>query len=287
MADTWDLIGNVINGEATGDGSGGSVSMSADGSIVAIGATSNDGNGNNSGHVRVYALDSGTSTWVQMGQDIDGEAADDLSGWSVSMSASGSIVAIGAVGNDGNGSGSNSGHVRVYEYNGTTWIKLGQDIDGEATGNVSGWAVSISASGSIVAIGAIYNDGKGHTRVYEYNGTAWVQIGQDIDGEATGDASGWAVSISASGSIVAIGAVGNDGNGGNSGHVRVYENISGTWVQIGQDIDGEAADDLSFSAGDNSGHSVSISADGSIVAIGAIYMMVMLLIVVMFEFMKY
>ena len=49
----------------------------------------------------------------QLGTDIDGEAAKDLSGYSVSLSSDGSIVAIGAAGNDGNGDG--SGHVRIYE----------------------------------------------------------------------------------------------------------------------------------------------------------------------------
>ena len=38
------------------DLSGSSVSLSADGSTVAIGATRNDGNGTDSGHVRVYEL---------------------------------------------------------------------------------------------------------------------------------------------------------------------------------------------------------------------------------------
>ena len=45
--------------------------------------------------------------------DIDGEAADDYSGHSVSLSSDGTIVAIGAIDNDGNGS--DSGHVRVYD----------------------------------------------------------------------------------------------------------------------------------------------------------------------------
>jgi hypothetical protein len=53
--------------------------------------------------------------WVQMGVDIDGEAASDQSGWSVSLSSDGKTVAIGAVGNDDNGS--NSGHVRVFQWN--------------------------------------------------------------------------------------------------------------------------------------------------------------------------
>ena len=34
--------------------------------------------------------------WQQQGQDIDGEAADDESGYSVSMNAAGDRVAIGA-----------------------------------------------------------------------------------------------------------------------------------------------------------------------------------------------
>ena len=50
----------------------------------------------------------------------------------------------------------------------------------------------------------------------------------------------------------------------NSGYVRVYKNTSGTWTQIGSDIDGEKGDD-------HSGYSVSLSSDGSIVAIGAPY----------------
>ena len=59
-------------------------------------------------------MNSTTSLWVQRGEDIDGEAAVDNSGTSVSLSANGTIVAIGAPFNDGNGS--NSGSVRVFEY---------------------------------------------------------------------------------------------------------------------------------------------------------------------------
>ena len=36
------------------------------------------------------------SSWNQQGADIDGEAASDYSGWLVSLSADGSVVAIGA-----------------------------------------------------------------------------------------------------------------------------------------------------------------------------------------------
>ncbi|MFH2142336.1 MAG: hypothetical protein ABIJ97_07945 [Bacteroidota bacterium] len=90
----------------------------------------------------------------------------------------------------------------------------------------------------------------------------WTQLGGDIDGEAAGDCSGWSVSLSSDGSVVAIGAISNDGNGTEAGHVRVYENQSGIWTQTGGDIDGEAAYDIS-------GRTVSLSSDGSVVAIGA------------------
>jgi hypothetical protein len=76
------------------------------------------------------------------------------------LNAAGTILAVGAIGNDGNGL-SNRGHVRVYQYNGSGWAQIGQDIDGEAAGDWSGWSVSLNASGNILAVGAIKNDGNG------------------------------------------------------------------------------------------------------------------------------
>ncbi|OUX36946.1 MAG: hypothetical protein CBE26_04285, partial [Kiritimatiellaceae bacterium TMED266] len=67
---------------------------------------------------------------IQLGTDIDGEAAQDLSGHSVALSSDGSIVAIGAHNNDGKGSG--SGHVRLYQWDGSSWNQLGSDINGES-----------------------------------------------------------------------------------------------------------------------------------------------------------
>ena len=109
-------LGSDIDGEAAGDYSGYSVSLSSDGSTVAIGAHSNDGNGTTSGHTRIYKWNG--SSWNQLGSDIDGEAAGDYSGVSVSLSSDGSTVAIGAHSNDGNGS--DAGHVRVFSIADTT-----------------------------------------------------------------------------------------------------------------------------------------------------------------------
>jgi hypothetical protein len=56
QAGSWTKKVNNINGEAVADRSGGSVSLSSDGSIVAIGAIYNNGNGEDSGHVRVFSF---------------------------------------------------------------------------------------------------------------------------------------------------------------------------------------------------------------------------------------
>jgi Flp pilus assembly pilin Flp len=261
IGDVWTQIGSDIDGEAIGDGSGISASLSSDGSIVAIGASSNDANGSKSGHVRIYQNIS--DVWTQIGSDIDGEAAGDFYGSSVSLSSDGSIVAIGSPLNNGNGT--ESGHVRIYQNISDVWTQIGSDIDGEAAENYAG-NNALSSDGSIIAIGATGNDGNGtnsgHVRIYKNISDVWTQIGSDIDGEAAVDWSGSSVSLSSDGSIIAIGARFNDGNGTESGHVRIYQNISDVWTQIGSDIDGEAA-------GDQSGFSVSLSSDGSIVAIGS------------------
>jgi len=259
---SWIKLGQDIDGEGEFDQSGVSVSINSLGNIVAIGAYRNPGPGTYPGSTRVYQYDG--SSWIKLGQDIDGIAAYDSSGYSVSINSLGDIVAIGANSNDN--LGTNTGLTRVYKYNGTSWIKLGQDINGTTIYSYSGISVSINSLGDIVAIGANGNSASGldagSTRIYQYNGSSWNQIGQVIDGEAVGDNSGTSVSINSAGNRVAIGAYGNDGFGTNSGSTRVYQYDGSLWIKMGQDIDGEAS-------GDGSGISVSMNSLGNKVAIGA------------------
>tara|TARA_B000000460_G_scaffold92472_1_gene64710 strand:+ start:2104 stop:3594 length:1491 start_codon:yes stop_codon:yes gene_type:complete len=249
--------GADIDGEAAGDESGHSVSM-PDANTIAIGAYRNDGNGENAGHVRIYQWNG--TIWTQKGADIDGEAAGDRAGYSVSMPDV-NTIAIGAPYNEGNGT--YAGHVRIYQWNGTVWTQKGADIDGEAFGDESGHSVSMPDANTI-AIGALRNDGNGtssgHVRIYQWDGTIWTQKGANIDGEAAGDQSGNSVSMPDANTI-AIGAFRNDGNGADAGQVRIYQWNGTIWTQKGTDIDGEAA-------GDNSGHSISMP-DANTIAIGA------------------
>jgi hypothetical protein len=160
----------------------------------------------------------------QLGSDIDGEAANDYSGLSVSLDSDGDRVAIGAYFNDG--TGTDAGHVRIYSWDGSSWNQLGSDIDGEAADDRLGYSVSLDSDGDRVAIGGRRNDGNGsnagHARIYSWDGSSWNQLGSDIDGEAVDDFSGHSVSLNSDGDRVAIGAYDNDGNGSGSGHVRVY-----------------------------------------------------------------
>jgi hypothetical protein len=276
----WSKLGQDIDGEYTGDNSGYSVSLSADGTMVAIGAINNDGSStsinDNRGHVRVYQYNSTTLLWTRLGQDIDGDKAGDCSGYSVSMSADGSTIIIGAIFNDGltTNLNDNRGQVKIYQYNTLTqlWIQKGHTIYGENNGDFFGWSVSVNNNGTIIGIGSTGFDGNGANsgcvKLFKWSNTTWTQMGQTMNGEYAGDQFGYSISLSSNGYIVAIGASYNDGttnnNNDNKGHVRIYKynTKSAKWIQIGQDIDGD-------NSGYRSGYSLSVSADGSIVAIGA------------------
>ncbi len=261
ISGTWTQIGQNIVGSSAGDQSGQSVSLSGDGLSVAIGTPKHSGV---LGQVRVYKNVGGS--WVQQGSDIDGIAGQDALGHSVCMSNDGLTLIAGARGSS-LGVDTFEGSAKVYSFNGTDWVQKGATINGEAIYDNAGAAVGISGDGTTIAVGANNNDGTGsnagHVRLYQFSTGAWAQIGQDIDGEATNDQSGISLSLSDDGSIVVIGAKGNSGGGSVAGQARVYENIGGSWVQKGLDIDGIAYD--------QSGWSVDISSDGSKVVVGAPY----------------
>ena len=217
----WSRQGSDLDGES-GDWQGSSVSLSSDGTILAVGA---ERHGSSKGTVRVYSWN-GTK-WSQQGIDLDGEAADDYQGGSVSLSSDGTTLAVGAYGHED----SSKGTVRVYSWNGTAWSRQGIDLDGEA-GDYQGISVSLSSDGTILAVGAYWHDSsKGTVRVYSWNGTAWSQEGSDLDGEAD-DFQGISVSLSSDGTTLAVGAYTHDSD---KGTIRVYRYNGTAWSQEGSD----------------------------------------------------
>lgn len=255
----WSQIGNplAVTG-GSGDGRNPRLSLSSDGSRVAMGLPFYSEISENMGLTFIFNWDQASFTWEQLGGAIGGEASGDQSGRSVSLSEDGSRVAIGAPYSD-NSSGLDSGYVRVYQLNGDSWQQMGANIIGEGVEDYFGQSVSLSADGSRVAIGT---PSDGRVRIFAWNNFGWYQLGANIDGDAIGDQSGLSVSLSADGSRIAIGAPRNGDAGTDSGHVRVYQLNGNTWEQVGADIDGEFENDWF-------GTSVSLSADGSRVASGA------------------
>jgi len=229
-----------ISGNQISEQSGYSVSLSADGTTVAIGSIYYDVTvTNNEGRTRIYKYNkNGTYSWIQLGLDISGNQISENSGYSVSLSADGTTVAIGS--RFYNVTGTNyEGRVRVYKYNnGTlTWGQLGLDISGTQLYEQSGQSVSLSADGTTVAIGSYNYDvtganDAGRTRIYKYNkngNSSWDQLGLDISGNQVSEYSGYSVSLSADGTTVAIGSYLYDKAGGptnahtDEGRVRVYK----------------------------------------------------------------
>ena len=195
-----------------------------------------------------------------------------MSGNSVTISSNGNAVAIGADYNDGGGT--HSGHVRVFNLNATKtkWKQIGSDIDGAASLDYSGTSVSMNSDGTIIAVGSRGGDGtannsqlrdSGVVNVYIRNSNnKWVRRGKKISGMSTGDLSGWSVSLSLNGNILAIGDIASNDN---TGSVRIFKwnKDAAEYQPYGKNIRGESVEDMS-------GWSVSLNDNGSVVAIGAI-----------------
>ena len=261
---SWQQLGQDIRGLMRWDFLGSSISLNSAGNRIAIGGKvggwPSGGSVANDGVCRIYEYNG--SQWVQLGGDIDGGAGDRL-GSSVSINNLGSRVVVGAPYNV-------QGYGKVLEYNGSSWVQLGGDINDEADDDSFGTSVAINGEGNRIVIGGPENDGNGvgsgHCRIYEYNASSWVQMGQDLDGKNAGDKFGTSVSINDSGDIIAIGSINNSDSGSNYGNVTVYE-LTGTtgsynWQQLGSYINGVSTDGYF-------GASVSLNNIGDYLAIGA------------------
>ena len=250
--------GQDLDGQFPDDHSGSSVSISDDGLTVAIGAPKNSGSFFRAGHVRVYEWNAGA--WVQKGLDIEGAAGGDYSGSSIALSSDGNALVIGAPYNDGNGN--DSGHARVYRWNGASWNQKGGDIVGEVMLDRAGTSVSIANDGLTVAISSPESsspDGRplvGHIRIYDWENPGdgspgeWRQRGENLYGDAEFDRFGDQISLSEDGSTVAIKKL-------SAGGVSVYHWDGAAWLRRGPDL-----------AADATPASVVVSADGNRVAVG-------------------
>jgi hypothetical protein len=112
--DSWQQLGQDIDGEEEQDKFGTSVSLNAAGTVIAIGAIGSGENGDDSGHVRVFQFDEEDYNWIQVGKDIPGPFLESVFGRSVALSADGDLVIVGSP-NDVLVNDDHKGSARVFE----------------------------------------------------------------------------------------------------------------------------------------------------------------------------
>ena len=209
-----------------------------------------------------YVMQSGDCTIIagnvicfeQLGSDI----ATGDNNITIDMSFDGSTVVTGGYNYDGT-AGSDTGVVRVHDWNGTAWIQRGTDIEGIAASERFGSGVTINGNGNTIASGA--RGGTQSVRVFDWSGSAWVQRGTDIGPAVYDDFEGQEISLSEDGNSIVIGDPNYSIGATNRGVVRVYDWNGVVWIQRGSNIEGEGA-------GDELGSTVDISANGNTILVG-------------------
>ncbi len=274
-------------GGETLDEFGSTISISENGDIVAVGATYGP---NTRGSITIYRLktNSGAKEWEQMGAAIEGLVENSFAAPSVDLSSNGQALITG----EQNGGGSYySGTARIFSFNDSTqtWDQIGDTIQQNEENDNFGHAVAISdlvvGAGLIVAISSPKYIFEGKVTTYELNEEEeWIELataypdpqfsilGFDIE-------FGRSISLSSNGTILACGAPGGATRIDepaysfiNHGYVQILEldrSAFPEWIPREPLIpyEGELWDDFQNTA--EFGISVSLSADGTRVAIGS------------------
>lgn len=176
----------------------------------------------------------------QIGQTIN------YSGKSISISENGQTVALGNYDNEVNGL-PEVGSARVYKYANGNWTQVGQDLNGMGLNSCFGSVVSLSANGKTLAtIEKVPNTTNSKITVYKEFAGKWNQNGQSIYIFGINfPFSNKPISLSADGNRLAIGESTANANINYEGRVRLFENTTGSWIQLGADIVGKAPADKS------------------------------------------
>ncbi len=263
----WTQVGTTFTGVNSYDRLGRDVAISNDGNRVAI---MNEGvSGSQPGSVAIYEW-SGTQ-WVKLGGTIYEVLSGGYQDGCIAISSDGSLVAVGGP-FEGYGT-YNSGTVRVYQLNGSSWQERGY-TQGDNDDDRFGIAVGISGDGNRLVVGATLHDSvspsftnSGKVDVYEYNNqTLSYQTMVNIYGNADGDQLGSSVAISRDGSTVAYVNPLSDlswiqAGLTNYGYVEVIRYSNSTWQTLGGRI-------LGVGSGSMVGATVALSENGNRLCIG-------------------
>ena len=249
-----DLDKTLAMDGAADDQFGYSVSLSGDTAIV--GSYFDDDNGTDSGSAYIFTR-MGTN-WTQQAKIIPNDgAANDLFGYSVSLS--GDTVIVGSYFDDDNGT--DSGSAYIFTRTGGTWTQQAKITPNDGAA-VDVFGVSVSVSGDTVIVGAVFDDdngtNSGSAYIFTRTGGTWTQQAKITpnDGAAV-DVFG--VSVSVSGDTVVVGSYQDDDNGSASGSAYIFTRTGSTWTQQAKITPNDGA------TSDQFGRSVSVSGDTVVV----------------------
>ena len=236
---------------------GHSVSINASGNVAAMGAPL-------ANRVWIFDIEPDVGTGLMSGNPII--VPGTYAGGSIDLDDEGNTVVVGAY-----KSNTERGQVLVYDFNGSNWVQRGQILSGVNNYDQFGFDVSMSNDGNTIAVGSKGWDANpnnttyeiGETAVYDWDGSSWVQRGSSIQGVNFFDQCGFSVSLSGNGNRMAIGYKGSNEEFTAGGLVRIFDWNGNAWVQNGDPIYGDGINVYS-------GHSIGLSDNGSILAIGAI-----------------
>lgn len=212
---------------ANDDFFGAAVALSADASVLIVGAPFWEGA--SSGQGGVYVFDWSGSAYVQRGSVLTASdfGGNDSFGRCVTVNADASILAVGA--NQWDGSHTDKGAVYLYDWSGSAWVERGALIQPDVSTAYAnfGYSVALDNAGDLIAIGHYLYDGsatnEGAVEVYAWSGSAW-SITQTIVAAdaAANDYFGSAVAFSDDSGLLVIGAVGWEGGATDQGGVYSF-----------------------------------------------------------------
>lgn len=251
------LVGQELIGENDFDYFGCDVSISADGTRMAVGAYGESENGAFSGKARVYELIN--DSWTQIGKDFTGKVFRQFLGFEVELSQSGDRIALSS----SMGLIETRGSILIYDWNGMDWVQVGDSLMLSENYRVGEGSISFSANADRLVTNAIAinQDLPPGAMVWDWNGTEWVQLGGIILAENSIGFRGQ-LDLSDDGRTFLVGAQNSNSL---NGIVYVFHlNDSGNWELKGNPILGGDTDE-------KFGFSAQISADGNRLVAGAIH----------------
>jgi hypothetical protein len=260
-AQCWQQLGADFDGEEEYDNVGFSVALSSDGNTIAYGAPQNN---LNRGKTTVFSRVG--NSWIHKGTTLIGETIYEQNGYSLDLSADGNTIIIGSP--FSSDTAQNCGAIHVFQWDGNNWLQQGSTIYGNQSGQAIGKAVSISGDGMTIAVGAPFRSidlnnwsSVGLARVYRWTNGDWVLLGTDFLGQAEEDWFGSDVSLNSDGNFLAVSAKFSAVNGTESGYAKVFYWNATEWIQVGDDIIGEA--------GETMGSAIRLTPDANSLVIGA------------------